>query len=863
MQAAMLDQISFRVVSGSEIDRSEILEKENFRVRIEQIIRETITRHEIELTQRPDFPPLSVELKCFGSLSSGFATKASDMDLALLSPFSAIQPEAKGSPIPRLLEKALLDAGIAARLLSKTRVPIIKLCEKPPETLFQRLLEYRGKWEKGEFDENQDEQHDDDDEEQDAHHKETENTSEEKEHSSGATQSEEVKSNDKVEFEVPSIGSTVTQTFYLKQGAVTSLDGYYGLAKRVLRKIGGRDVRNPNAAKLSNDEWEILNRVCEAYVEGLADTSLRDRLKRYQSLSFDPIKDIPDHHSLIGVAAQVEGEHIFQMWEKSALRPDQGPLRLKPIENRGLQPDEAYNTWKLLQQRIGYGTDPVTFGKQVQVHLDTLRKIPTIQTLLLEQGQDETPTQYHQRANKVLYQLRSLYYDEHGMLEHVFISYYVQGIKAKDVRQSVQAAYEEAGKMLDLGAVARKHKSLQLAKDFIRALEKDLVPSEYKTDVEEYLKVLRVPLRETPLRRAARGQVKFDFVVPITSERLKLVERIRQLPDPNILAPSQQNNNRYRDMLEFPKSGAGVQCDINFSAHLALENTLLLRCYSHTDPRVRPMVLFIKHWAKIRGINSGYRGTLSSYGYVLMVLHYLVNVVQPFVCPNLQQLAPPPPPHLSPAEVESMHTLRGYHVQFWRNEEEIGHLASMNQLNHNTESIGHLLRGLFEYYAQSGPLQTVPNTKGFDWGREVVSLRTQGGILTKHAKGWTGAKTVYQTANESIGTPEQGPDQPAETRPRTGNKGDGVKEVRLRYLFAIEDPFEVDHNVARTVTHNGIVSIRDEFRRAWRIIKMAGDGDTEEDLLKDVSEQEMVADRNWFPGLLNEIHGPVIFDDVE
>lgn len=50
------------------------------------------------------------------------------------------------------------------------------------------------------------------------------------------------------------------------------------------------------------------------------------------------------------------------------------------------------------------------------------------------------------------------------------------------------------------------------------------------------------------------------------------------------------------------------------------------------------------------------------------------------------------------------------------------------------------------------------------------------------------------------------------------------KEVRHRYLFAIEDPFELTHNVARTVTHPGICAIRDEFRRAWRILAAIGRG---------------------------------------
>lgn len=53
--------------------------------------------------------------------------------------------------------------------------------------------------------------------------------------------------------------------------------------------------------------------------------------------------------------------------------------------------------------------------------------------------------------------------------------------------------------------------------------------------------------------------------------------------------------------------------------------------------------------------------------------------------------------------------------------------------------------------------------------------------------------------------------------------------MKNRYLLAIEDPFEIDHNVARTVIHDGIVSIRDEFRRAWGILQRVGQGHTNVD----------------------------------
>ncbi|KAH9439110.1 hypothetical protein MCOR02_002683 [Pyricularia oryzae] len=340
------------------------------------------------------------------------------------------------------------------------------------------------------------------------------------------------------------------------------------------------------------------------------------------------------------------------------------------------------------------------------------------------------------------------------------------------------------------------------------------------------------------------------------------VQAVKSLSDPSA-AVRKAPRDPFGNGLEFPKSGVGVQCDINFSAHLALQNTLLLRCYSYVDPRVRPMVLFVKHWAKAHGINTPYRGTLSSYGYVLMVLHYLVNVAQPFVCPNLQQLARPPNPHMTPAEMEATQFCKGKDVRFWRDEEEIKGLASQNLLTQNRDSVGHLLRGFFEYYAHPGAL-SIGQGHGFEWGREVLSLRTPGGLLTKQEKGWTGAKTVIV---RQPSTPASAPatlfepsgqlaTSPRSTGPLRQAASTETKEVRNRYLFAIEDPFETDHNVARTVTHNGIVGIRDEFRRAWRIIRGVSKATSpSENLLQHIETDRDNEVTSHLSELVDEIHG--------
>ncbi|KAL1870552.1 hypothetical protein VTK73DRAFT_2560 [Phialemonium thermophilum] len=857
-QADMLEGLCHAVIANAEIEMSEIAEKEAFRAKIEQICRAAITQYEREHNGRLDFPPESVQLRCFGSLSSGFATKASDMDLGLLSPFSHLQPDAPGSPIPRIVEKAFLDVGLGARLLTRTRVPIIKVCEKPPQKLHLDLLEERLKWERG-FAEDLDAADDGQHEELAA------DLSEE----AVPTGEKKQQGDDKRDDDATPEGGRMEEEklLSLKQTANKSLASYYGVAKGVLRKLGGRDITNSNISSLRPEDFRILNDVSLAFIQGLADEDLKRRLTSYSSLSPVNLKSQSHKRSLLGVYFQAEGEMMAMMWSHRPL-PERDVVQER-------QSQRWVHMWQDLQNKSTSGLDPLGYNKELLLAFQQLQKIPSIQVMLLEQGQFESAAAYHSRAAKLMVELGG--HDQpstENRVLPVIINHYISGIHNGDIRRQVKQFAESEG-TTTLAAIGRRHKSLQLAYEFEKALEKGLYDGPEKADVQTYIDLLRGPMT----RRIAPGGNPADFYVPTTPEILPLVSKMRQQPDPSRLAPNQPRDP-YRDRLEFPKTGAGVQCDINFSAHLALHNTLLLRCYSHTDPRVRPLVLFVKHWAKVRGINSPYRGTLSSYGYVLMMLHYLVNIAQPFVCPNLQELAPRPDPNLSPQQIERTTVCKGMNVQFWRDEAEIQRLARDNVLTQNRESVGQLLRGFFEYYAQNGAMTTVPG-RGFDWGRDVLSLRTHGGLLTKQAKGWTGAKTVVevgaiaappgsgssQPSDQHEKPPSSAPDvsrQPAPEQlpsPFSSAPAQGptttreIKEVRYRYLFAIEDPFELDHNVARTVTHNGIVAIRDEFRRAWRIIRNAGRGEPQEDLLEDVAAAGLEKEKAEFAALIDELHG--------
>ncbi|EWC44225.1 hypothetical protein DRE_06970 [Drechslerella stenobrocha 248] len=217
-----------------------------------------------------------------------------------------------------------------------------------------------------------------------------------------------------------------------------------------------------------------------------------------------------------------------------------------------------------------------------------------------------------------------------------------------------------------------------------------------------------------------------------------------------------------------------VSCDIGFKAHLGITNSHFFRTYSHCDHRFREMVLFVKQWSKNRDLNSPYFGTLSSYGYVLMVAHFLINVVQPPVLPNLQLI----PPAAETAESELMQ--EGFNIWYFKDLERI---ASGEFLpgGRNEMSLGQLVHEFFQYY-----------TTNFNFVSECVTIRTPGGVMYKQEKGWTSA------------------------RERVGEMNNTYQD---RYLLALEDPFEVSHNVGRTCGGAGVRRIRAEMQRAAHIIR--------------------------------------------
>ncbi|KAJ3112282.1 hypothetical protein HDU96_004726 [Phlyctochytrium bullatum] len=227
----------------------------------------------------------------------------------------------------------------------------------------------------------------------------------------------------------------------------------------------------------------------------------------------------------------------------------------------------------------------------------------------------------------------------------------------------------------------------------------------------------------------------------------------------------------------------GIRCDLGFQNNLAIYNTRLLKTYSQIDPRFRELVFIVKYWSKRRNINEPYFGTLSSYCYVLMIIHLLqMRGVLPClqrICPDGTMAGPAPVhPTLSQTTgpgVPPIVEMDGHDVYFYDNLNELGkHWQSKN-----SESLGELVVAFFKYYSAE-----------FPYVHGVASVRA-GRVLSKEEKGWT------------------------KERQQELNRNGGIKD---RFWLCVEDPFEVTHNIGRPVDKETLYEVRGEFIRASKYL---------------------------------------------
>ncbi|EPY50769.1 poly(A) polymerase Cid13 [Schizosaccharomyces cryophilus OY26] len=153
-----------------------------------------------------------------------------------------------------------------------------------------------------------------------------------------------------------------------------------------------------------------------------------------------------------------------------------------------------------------------------------------------------------------------------------------------------------------------------------------------------------------------------------------------------------------------------LSCDCNINKTISTLNTKLMRTYVLSDPRVRPLIVMIKYWAKKRCLNdAAENGTLTSYTISCMVINFLQKRNPP-ILPSLQMI-----PHLQ----TNLTLNEDLDVSFCEYPELISGFGDRNR-----ESLGTLFIEFFRFFGYL-----------FDYDHSVLSVR-HGTILSKRAKGW-------------------------------------------------------------------------------------------------------------------------------
>lgn len=259
-----------------------------------------------------------------------------------------------------------------------------------------------------------------------------------------------------------------------------------------------------------------------------------------------------------------------------------------------------------------------------------------------------------------------------------------------------------------------------------------------------------------------------------------------------------------------------IECDLSMHNPLAVLNTSLLRSYAEITPVIRVLAAIIKRWAKARDINSPARHTLSSYGYIIMLLHFLTfhrrtgnGLVCPIappegdpqvrnqttpqanpLLPNLQwldQMWPNMPKGTPYREISTLpqnmmkHPMKDSTVNTFFYKPKTPHDKQVLQLLFPGQdlSLAILLASFFRYFAHE-----------FDYKHHVVSLHSTAsrGVVEREVKAELDGWRNYGAA------------------------------------LAIEDPFELDYDIAHVLRGGYYHRIRREFALAYTKIADAASG---------------------------------------
>uniref|UniRef100_A0A183CEC1 PAP-associated domain-containing protein n=1 Tax=Globodera pallida TaxID=36090 RepID=A0A183CEC1_GLOPA len=156
----------------------------------------------------------------------------------------------------------------------------------------------------------------------------------------------------------------------------------------------------------------------------------------------------------------------------------------------------------------------------------------------------------------------------------------------------------------------------------------------------------------------------------------QLVQYLRKSADYTVISVAEART----PIVKFEHHGNdGFHGDISVENSLALHNTELLRLYSCFDDRVAPLGFAVKRLAKLYDINDASAGSISSYAYIVMLIHFL------------QRVDPPVLPFMQNERIRDK--VEGWNVSFERD------LPQFSASAKNTQPMAQLFYDFLHYYA--------------------------------------------------------------------------------------------------------------------------------------------------------------------
>lgn len=233
-----------------------------------------------------------------------------------------------------------------------------------------------------------------------------------------------------------------------------------------------------------------------------------------------------------------------------------------------------------------------------------------------------------------------------------------------------------------------------------------------------------------------------------------------------------QYPNTFTEILAIPRANTPIvklfhtptetNCDVTFKTPLGSQNSRLIAFLLHLDPRLLPMAVVIKYWAKVHELSG--TGKLTNYALTMMIIFYLQQPPQ-CVLPSVQRL------QRGAAQAEL--------VDRW----DTAFLRQALPPSSNTAAISELLGGFFEYYSL------------FNFDDMVVCPYLGTPVKKDLFKDTADLPDDFELYKKNV-------------------LENYVIPLRYQTSFCVQDPFEQCHNVASTVTGKLALDLKAFFKFA-------------------------------------------------